>query len=150
MYGVQHPGFVGNEGQTLCLGFQAPANPITASPWVAQIPNLSLLEMPIFSPHSLAQRGATHCDPSEVSGIPWNIATGHASLSNVVIEKTKTPALEGGPCRRCHPQKEVRIGKGTQDGACLCAGLDSWGTTFGGCLRGNVGAQSKSIPQLGI
>ncbi|QYS94276.1 hypothetical protein H0G86_001617 [Trichoderma simmonsii] len=26
---------------------------------------------------------------------------------------------------------------------------DSWGTTFGGCLRGNVGTESQSIPRLG-
>jgi hypothetical protein len=76
MYGVlyQDLGFVGNEGETLRLRFQAGHFPSTSSQrvqsncsWVAQNPNLSLLEMPIFPPpHSLAQRGATHCDPSEV------------------------------------------------------------------------------------
>lgn len=151
---------LGTRARHLRLGIQAghfSKHQLPASPIAAELlnPNLSLLEIahfPSSSPASAAWRNTTAIQAKYISGIPWNIATGHASLSNVVIEKTKTPGASlgrGSVQKMSSAKKEVRIGKGTQDGACLCAGLDSWGTTFGDLFerecRSSISSQSLGL-----
>lgn len=156
-------GFVGNEGETLRLGCQAGhfflnselLTGTSCSLGCSNPQSLPSRNAHFPPPHPLAQRWSGVAQPTSAS-----VPQGDQASSWTLPQDTracptwlsKTSPGRGGPCRRCHPQeKEVRIGKGTQDGACLCAGFLGH-DGLGVCLRrgrGNVGTQSQSIPHLG-